>query len=192
MRFGFDVNDPLIDWINEANAQFQEAFEWPWNKTLTQGVMNVGVDILPVSIATALPDAVFILIPGSDSIPLLYKPYHQFLSECAYSTPGQPKYYTKIGTDFSVSPIPSLAYGYNIYYTALAETFTSDANVPLIPSRYHFALVRGAAAIGLDTENQEERAATQQTRFQEIIDRAVTYYSIEQRGSFGRIRNVRD
>jgi hypothetical protein len=192
-RFGFEDTDPLLDWINEANAQFVEAFDWPWLKKTLFGFLTPGTNTLPIlPPLSAMPISVVIGVNNS-SVPLSYKSFTEFATTTLFTDLGVPRFWTKMSdTQFFVAPIPDQDYGYTMYYTAAAETFTADTDIPLIPLRYHFALVRGAAAIGLDTENQEDRAATQQQRFQDIIDRALTYYSSEQRGSLGRIRNVRD
>lgn len=194
--FGFSAADPVLDWINEANAQFVEAFDWPWLKQATSGVTSIGSPVLPVAALTQaeVPDAVFIiLLNPTRVIPLDYRSYHKYLDDLQISADvGIPRYFTMIGTSYYLYPTPDAAYTCPVYYTAVAETFTADGNTPLIPSRYHYALVRGAAAIGLDTENQEDRATTQQERFQEIIDRAMSKYRSEQQGKFGKIRNVRD
>lgn len=194
-KFGFDDTDPLLDWINEANAQFVEAFDWPWLKQEVTGTLDGGDVLVTIPPASTVPDSMSIIVPsGTDdvSVPLTYLPFTEYRDVCISSVRGFPKFWTKISdTDYRITPPSSVLYGYVISYTAIAETFTADANTPLIPSRYHYALVRGAAAIGLDTENQEERASTQQERFQEIIDRAMAKYITEHRGRFGRIRDVR-
>jgi hypothetical protein len=195
MSFGFTATDPLLDWINEANAQFVEAYDWPWLKKEVSGVLSIGADVLStIPPASVVPDAMSIIVTsGSNavSVPLDYLPASEYRTTCIGSTMGTPLYWTKISdTDYRITPPSDTAYGYTISYTDIAETFTSDANTPQLPSRYHYALVRGAAAIGLDSDNQEERADRQQERFQEIIDRAMAKYRSEQQGRFSKIRNA--
>jgi hypothetical protein len=116
--------------------------------------------------------------------------YREYQDTDIYSTSGFPQTWTRVGNNIRVSPPSDTAYSYVISYDLIPTTLSADVDVPLIPARYHYTLVRGAAAIGLETENQEDRAAAQWDKFEDRIEKLKSVFT-EQKGTFSRIRNVR-
>jgi len=195
-RYGFDSTDPVLDWINEALTYFVDAFNWPWLYTEIGGNLNIGASFLSLPADFLTPQAIQIADPGATFGPY---DYLRLDSRLGYiedgfndNNRGRPCAWTHAEGKMWFDIAPDLAYNYILYYQKFAPVLLFDSDTPGIPTRYHYALVRGAAAVGLDAENQEERANTQLQRFQDIIDRAITKYTIGSGTRFGTVRNVRN
>lgn len=191
-RFGFDSTDPIVDWVNEAYVEFWDAFDWPWKKTELAGVMTVGQDTVTTTLVNSEVPYNMSFSPdgGVSWVPIDYVPYVEYIKLPIYTRTGYPCSWTRLGNEIRVDPQPDYAYPFTLYHDLNLTSLSSDTDIPLIPTRYHFTLVRGGAAIGLEAENQEDRAQVQWDKFEDRIEKLKSSFK-EQKGSFGRIRNVR-
>jgi hypothetical protein len=48
LRFGFDSTDPITDWVNEAQVEFVDSFNWPFMYGTSLGALNVGSSTVAV------------------------------------------------------------------------------------------------------------------------------------------------
>lgn len=193
-RFGFDDSDPLLDWINAAYGEFNDSMEnAPWLKGVASNTFAIGNPIVASPTDLLLPTALLYSTAsqGKPWYPVEFKSTLMYeLNEQPVET-GPPCHWTTAGGGLFVTPNPDIAYFYTLYYDAFAVPLAADVDIPVIPSRYHYSLVQGAASIGLDAENQEDRSQTQRTKFTDTIDRAIAKYRTTQSGRFDRVRNVR-
>lgn len=195
-RFGFDDSDPLLDWINEAVIQFVDAFDWPWMKTTNQYNFIADGFTFSRNIGSNIPRNVGIVYNGVYT-KLIWKPLIEFEEDGdAYCLGSLPKYWTFYGSTDSISnainfsPIPTVNFTLIVNGQTNPPILTADGDQPIIPPNYHYPLVRGAAAIGLDSDSQEERASVQAQRFQDSIDRAINKYRVTQTGVVDKVRQV--
>lgn len=192
IRFGFDATDPITDWVNEAQTEFVDSFNWPFMYGTSAGVLTIGNNTVPVPTDFGVARNFF--YKSTDQVtayPVSYRPqlsvedYERNLTETGY-----PRWWVAAANTISVFPLPDAAYPFQLDYEKDTVVLTTGTDVPVIPAKYHYALVRGAAAIGLETDNQEERAATQYEKFRSIIDQAISRYQQPQTGSFDKVRNA--
>jgi hypothetical protein len=205
-KFGFTSDDPVVDWANDAYREFLDAFEWPWATIplLTGSIWAANTpNVEQGALAYQTIRSIGMQPPGAaatdDFIPLRYVGIAEFEQTALNPlTPGFPEIFTVYGsTDkppvstVSVYPVPTSNLNYSIGLTNIPLPLSADADVPIIPTLYHYALVRGAAAVGLESDNQEERANTQRQRFMETIDKAIMKYSPGKHGTkFSTVRNT--
>ena len=196
-RFGFNSSDPVVDWINEAQIQFWDQYDWPWIYTNLGTACSAGSNSIAQPSDMVVPTAMQIADPGLLTGPFTYLPKDSRLTyiedgwDSTTAALGRPTSWNYGEGSIYFDKAADLSYRVVLYYIKNPTILTSDANVPDLPVRYHYALIRGAAAIGLDAENQEERANVQLQRYQDIIDRAKARY-LPQGTRFSTIRNVRD
>jgi hypothetical protein len=192
-RFGFDASDPVVDWINEAQTEFVDSYTWPFLQTSFTNVFTVGSNfITPLPSDFGIPISLsYFTLDNKTKFPLDYRSTTDVESNETYPlAKGRPEWWsTYAGAPF-IYPLADAVYPYELDYKKEVPILVAGADVPIIPSKYHYALVRGAASIGLDTDNQEERSSVQYQRFRDIIDRAIARYQQPQAGSFDRVRVV--
>lgn len=189
-RFGFDDDDPLTAWINEAYRQFLDAYQWPFLEAISSEDTVVGVDSLN------LPADFFSMITAritTASTNLEYMGRIQFENEIQDPTKtGKPTIYTLVGMDGLVLyPIPDAVYTVRYYYKKFMSPLVDDIDVPFIGlSYYHYTLVQGAAAVGLQAENEEDRASTALENFSSGIATAIAAFGTKQTGEYGQVRDT--
>lgn len=189
---GLDDSDPLIDWLNAAYHEFEDAYEWPWLEVRTTSLTGaIGSSTL------TLPSDFFkvkILRDTTDKSPLEYMPQTEFFGEFDdLTSTGQPMYYTTVGFDQIVLwPTLDRAVSYNLIYQKALTDLVLDTDVPAMPARWHYGLVFGAAAHGLQSESEEERSANAAGKFTDYINRAISKSSSRNIGEPDSVREVMD
>lgn len=188
--YGFDTaNDPMASWLDEAKNEVEAEFNWPFlQKVATINTSaNVGTIGLPSDFfkAQSLKDTTSIR-------KLIFKEVDGWEEDIDVPTkPGNPEYFTVFsGNSMQVYPVPTKDTAWRlIYQTSLADiTALTDSDALPGPARFHYTYVLGAAYIGLQADNEEDRAATAQAMFERNLDRLVRKYS----GILGTSRTVQN
>lgn len=196
---GVDATDPLVDWINAGLHEFQEAYPWPFLQS------NVGANLAAGAFTIGPPGDFFrtedvrLLPTGADPIPLTYKPWGVVIEEGwrirDATVKGVPQWfsiYWEAGApSLLVYPAADLTYSYIMNYEVNVPDLVNDADVPGVPSRYHYTIVEGAAVRALQAESEEDRAQTARQIFEDSIDRHITAIGgRRQSGQFNQVRDV--
>lgn len=195
---GVDTTDPLVDWINAAMVEFCEAHPWAFLETIGNANTVVSDDVLALPADFFKINKARILAQGATTLfrsELKYVPYIQSEEEepkASSLVSGEPYQFTLVGTDFMILyPLPDKIYTIRLYYRKMPVDLVADADVPGIPSRYHYTLVEGAAVRALQAESEEGRAETARGIFEDSIDRHITAIAgRRQEGQFHQTRDV--
>lgn len=194
---GVDATDPLVDWVNAALHEFEEAYDWPFMETVAnQPTVAADAQLTLPSDFFKLAKAKVVIAAGASVArsALTYVPRLRFEDESTYDpfTTGEPTHYTLIGMDqMLVWPIPDGVYTVRVFYQKSLVDLAADADVPGLPSRYHYTIVEGAAVRALQAESEEDRAETARGIFEDSIDRHITKLGgAKQAGEFQQTRDV--
>ena len=176
-RYGFDDNDPIISWLNEGMHQLEDAHDWTFLQAVTTVAAAVGDSTL------VLPAALHKVQSIRDTTgkrKLRYVTVSEFERTIIDpTTRAAPEIYTITTTEtIQLWPVVDVARSFRVVYQ---QEFTDmvlapDAAMPG-PTRIHYPIVQGAAAIALQAENEEDRAATAKTEFEAAIDRLWAKYN---------------
>jgi hypothetical protein len=188
--YGFSDDDPLLTWINAALHEFEEAYPWPFLDKVGTVVTVANLDTV------ALPADLFIAhkirIPA-EAETLIYVPRNQWEDEIEDHTDlGIPSHYTLVGlTSMLLYPIPDAIYSIRVSYRRLIADLAADGDIPDIPTKYHYKIVYGAAAIGLKTEEDADaQAQSARSDFDSAIASAISDFTGRQSGEFDSVRSV--
>lgn len=198
-RYGFDDKDPLLVWINAAYHQIEkERMAWSWLEeletftlepntarfTITNGAKRF-VKIRDTSDETQKAWA------GKD---LEYWGRSKLLRSGYNLTQiGNPELYTILKRDtLQVWPVPNAQRTLEVWYIKELEDLVEDTEEPGIPVADHYTIVLGAAAIALQAENEEDRAATAQSQFEVELSRMVTADEERQVGEPDYVEDVNE
>lgn len=191
-RFGFDDNDPLLIWLNDAMHEIEEEYpNWSWlKKTETLNIAaNDGI-FTPVSSiqrVIKLRD-----VTSGRERDLDYWDERKFERELVdpdYS--GNPELFTILGSsELQVYPVPTSASTYRLRYIEALADLVEDTDVPKLPTKNHFLIVLGAAYRGLQAENEEDRAANAQAQFNTRLEKMVQADMKRQTGQPGAVEDV--
>lgn len=179
---GFDTDDPLIEWLNAAYHEFEDAYDWPFLETRD----IVTVSAAPGEDAITGPTNLFKVIILKDLTNVntldylpeidLYRGINDLTST------GSPLYFTLTGSTIRLWPVPETAVTFDLVYQVQLPDLAATSDIPAIPARYHYGLIYGAAAIGLQAESEEDRAQAAETKFNEYIGRAISKLSSRRLG----------
>jgi hypothetical protein len=194
-RYGFDDEDPLLSWLNAAYHEIENAYEkWSWLEGEELKESAVGEVVLASSIKRMikLRDVTSELSTGGEGVDLEYMDRRKFMREFPnLLTTGEPEAFTIIGSSkLQVYPVPSSARQFRATFIKALPDLVGNAEEPLIPVSDHYTIVRGAAYLALESENEEERAATAQAQFESALDKMITNDSIRQIGEPGQVEDV--
>jgi hypothetical protein len=175
-RFGFDDNDPLLTWLNESMHQFEDAREWGFLQQTTTLSAIAGASTL------TLPSALYKIHSIRDvsgKTKLQYMTVSEFERDIEDPTQaGAPEFYTITGTEtVQLYPILDTGRNFRVVYQEEFVDMSSDAAQMPGPTRIHYPIVQGAAMIGLQAENEEDRAVVAKNEFEAAIDRIWGRYS---------------
>jgi hypothetical protein len=182
--------DPLLEYLNAAYHEFEDAFDWPFlevrNATLT-GAVGDNTITLPADFFKPK-----LLKDVTNQTDLEYLPESEFYARFPDLTAtGNALYYTSTGlTTFQLWPVLNSAITYDLIYQKQLDDLAADTDIPAFPTRYHFGLIYGAAAVALQAESEEDRATAAETKFNDWIGRAIAKFSSRQLGEPDVVRDV--
>jgi len=194
-RYGFDDSDPLDLWINAALREFENASTWPFLETKAPLMtLAAGDNSVPVPSDFAKVITLRDTNPTSPNAQTYFEYWDRRRFDRDIPNPaltGKPYVYTLINlNEIQVWPVPDTELTLElVYYRTVLDLVQSD-DVPAIPERWHYTIIRGAAYLALQAENEEERAQTAMAQFNQDIDRAVTYYANRELGEPDQVEDV--
>ena len=136
---GFVSNTEVDDWTNEANTDLLDAAGI--QTTTAQSISTVdGTESYDLASDFGLVEQVE-LVDASDSTEFtILRPLS--VQERDASGKAEPHGYYVVGTKLFMVPIPDAVYTLRIWYTRNGVTLALDADVPIIPLRYHHLYVK--------------------------------------------------
>lgn len=181
-RYGFDDSDPLLIWMNAGLHEFLNAKEWPFNF----GTIDIDIEVGQTSIADTLSlgddfEKVRSISSVSSSTysKLKYLDISEF--ERVIQDPSQlgvPRLYTLVRADaIQFWPASDLERVFHIVYERTLEEMETDGDNMPGPIRIHYPIIQAAAMLGLQAENEEDRANNAQLQFEAAIERLWSKYS---------------
>lgn len=160
-RFGFDDSDPLTTWLNAAMREIENEEDWAFLEAETDIAALAGASSL-----TLPPDffKVYSLTDTTNKFPVARRDSRWVRRHIETLTEtGKAEIFWLIGLNtLKVWRVLDSAATFHLIYVKQLSALVNDADVPGIPDRFHYTIVRVAAVIGLQAENEEERATTQQ------------------------------
>ena len=189
-RFTSGQNSQCARWIQYVYGRTWSLENWNFrhgvvnNCTVTPGTVTLGG--LPADLGTT--SAVY----ADNGQRLMYLGTAEFFDLYSAGTvTGQPMHYTVVnGSSIYLGPTPSVASStYRLMYEKAPTQLTNDADIPSLPSAFHYMLVPGALALGLSIYNDftyqfmesQYQAALASMRLDYLAD---TYGEISQSGAF--------
>lgn len=178
MAYGFDTNDPLLQWLDTGKTTLENAEDWPFLRKTVIMVVNAGDFELS---GVDLPADFFKVMSIRDidsSRKLTYMDPLAFDRDIENPfTPGSPSIYTVVaapaapGWAITLWPVPDAATNIQLRYEAILTDITGLADGTALPGpvMIHFPIVQCAAVIALQVDNEEDRAATAQAASNEAI-----------------------
>lgn len=183
--YGFDDNDPLLTWLEASKQLVEAADDWPFlRKQVTiaitanlAGLSGASAPVLPVDFFKA-----YSVRDATDQRKLDYVDALAFDRDIDNpATAGLPSIYTLISLGSGAAPQvqlrwwPVSAVPWSLlltYQATLVDISGLGDGVSMPgPSEFHYIMVQGAAAIALQADNEEDRAETAQTQFNEGLGR---------------------
>lgn len=178
-RYGFTDSDPLLTWLNAALHEFAGRYNWPFLETVVESALAVGDDtiILPADFGKVIS----LKIKGFTKTPQ-YKDLHVFEDMVEDDTvTGVPDIYTLIGLSTIVLyPVNDAPQTVRLIYRKKVSDLVNDVDVPGVDVVTHYAIVLKAAAIGLQAEDEEDRASTASDEFDSAVISAIAQFSTKQ------------
>lgn len=192
-RYGFDENDPIDLWLKGGLLEFCNTYDWPFNhKTLTvTQPANSGLVSLP-GIPEGLVKTIIVKDLTNDKKLTYMEPTRFYRElETAQLDSGGAQYYTVTGGNLGSGsgtgpgiilwPNQSVDASYWVLYQGFSS-FPSNGSDPLpIPDPCCQSVVTAAAIVALQSENEEERAQTEQAMFDSQVARLINRYNPDHR-----------
>lgn len=191
-RYGFNDEDPLDIWINASLHEIEIAAEWPFLFEPHTTTINAGVAAMTLPANFVKPVTVRDVTVADREFPLEYWDYRKYEREIEdLEDDGVPEIYTLLGTQtLLVWRVPASARNIEMVYRKTLADLVDDGDVPGLPALHHYTIVRGAAFIGLQAENEEERAITAQGQFENDLGKMLDFYALAELGEPTQVEDV--
>lgn len=183
------LNDTINDVYNEYRLPFMQATQ---SYTTTSGVPDItNGSGLPSNFVQAIN--LIITSTGFDKV----VPYADFvalqrrygdLTDSTINPLNAPLYWYKIAETIYLFPSPDNSYSLDLQYYKKPTLIDGDDDVPEIPSEFEELLVRGAAYRVLQVKDNYDQAAIHENKYDELLQKMVTKYSLPQTGQPTRMR----
>lgn len=149
-RFKETQRPSVKRWVNLAYAKIWHSDEWTFRWAETTVLAPAGIAALtePVDM-----HRVFSISDDTNGKLSYLTPddfQQQFFGETSTGTPG---YFTVLNRQVTLGPIPDQDITYDLIYEKTFTELVNDADVPGLPTEFHYVLVHGAMVIGLINEN---------------------------------------
>lgn len=183
------INDTQNDVFNEYRLPFMQATQ---TYTLSAGVSDItNGSGLPANYVQALD--LTLTSEGREKV----IPYQDVrVIDNNYPDPDDttanpsnvPAYWYYYADTIKVYPAPNSAYTVSLRYYKKPTLLDEDADVPEIPSEFEELLVMGASYRVLQVKDNYDQASILQSKYDEILQKLVNKYSVNQVGSPLRMR----
>jgi hypothetical protein len=135
----------IDDAINEALAQIDGEYHWPWLEATAVTTLVSGQDTYPLPADFRATRSVVLGSSNGSNVVLYNISPTQALAKSTSET-GQPEAFAIIGSNLVLLPTPGAGYSIkHLYYRQTVE-LVADADEPLIPDQWHGAVVAAAAS----------------------------------------------
>jgi len=165
---GFDYVSPtrVAYWLNRVYHRACEREPWPFLQATTTGVS-------PLAISDVR--SVLSVVDTTSGSPVVWRDQRTILEEDPnLESTGTPDYWYLASGSLTVYPVNTTD-TISVVYTKVPSDLSSDSDIPLIPTRYHYLLVDGACAHAYeDSDNFEAAANAWNSYFQAIEEMANT------------------
>jgi len=201
-RYGFNDKDPLLEWINAAYHEIESAHtKWSFLEESEVGTISPGED--PdgrfnvsggVKRFIKVRDITDEATGGGDGVDLEFWDRRKLQREIPnLRAVGKPEIFSILGAStIQVYPVPSDEREIESTYIQELPDLVDDEDEPLIPVANHYTIVRGAAYIGLQAENEEERAASAQAQFESDLQKMIDGDLARQLGAPSSVEDVEE
>lgn len=196
-RYGFDDSDPLLLWLNSAYHEIENSYKH-WSFLETEEIVEtelgefntVGLVNRIIKVRDITDEAT----TGGQGRDLEYMDRRELMREHSnLLEKGLPELFTIIGSSkIQLVPVPSSKRKIRVTYIKELPDLVLDADVPLIPVKNHYTIVRGGAFIALQAENEEERAASAQSQFESDVDKMISNDQVRQIGEPDTVLDVQE
>ena len=192
-RFGFDDSDPLDIWVNAALHDLETAANWTFLEAVYDSSTNAADDALVLPSDLELLHSIRV-VGYAEKLKYMSRTMweDQILDD---TTPGVPTHYTMVGLQTVLLwPVPDAIYPVRIFYHRFLLDLAGDGDTPsVVPTKLHFAIVQRAASIALQAENNEDRAGSAQSQYQDAVAAAaVTLAGYHQTAEFGQVQDSQE
>lgn len=188
-RYGFDEEDPLTTWLNAAQYELAMAADWGFLQSVEDVAIAAGQTEVILSSPVAKVEFLSVTLANGKRHTLDFIPYATWLRDVdPQASASNPDEYTlHDNTTLYLSPAADGDYTLRIVYRQKPTALQNPGDIPVFPEDLHYAIVLGAAAIGLKAENEEERAVVARNDFNEWISRAIGATSNRVQGEMATI-----
>ena len=192
-RYGFDDEDPLLIWLNAAYHEIEEEKDlWTFLETTEEVTLTAGTDTITTASLLKRPIKVVDVTDTANPIDLEYYDRRAFLLEGRSQTAtGAGELFYRVGDrEMKVWPKPEKTRKLLVVYVKELADLKEEAEEPKIPVANHYLIPLGAAYIGLQAENEEERAMTAENQFRNKLERMVNSDNEKQVGEAEYVEDV--
>lgn len=197
-RFGFSDSDPLLVWLNAAYHHIEEAYDkWSFLETtefvaVTQalnpdGQVDLAGKIQRMIKVKDLTDAV-----SRGEVDLDFWDRRKFTREIwNQKEQGPPTRYTILNSNIvQVHPVPPPSRNLEVFYIKALADLVGEGEEPQLPVKNHYLIVEKAAAIALQAESEEDRAANAEAIAVNGIEKMIEADMARQVGQAGSTEDV--
>lgn len=170
---GHELGDPLIkEHLNIAYKNFLAEAEFPMEETSTVLTITAG------SRSVALPANVFSVLAVRDDtnnvkLTPMYGWGNMFQRFPDPAETGDPQNYRVIGPNLHIFPTPASNTNIEIFYSQEPADMVANADVPILPNRYHDGIVLMALSTAHLDDNDPDMAQTYASAYQSYVQQAV-------------------
>jgi hypothetical protein len=173
------LNDTQNDVFNEYRLPFMQTTQ---TYTLVSGTADITNGVgLPSNFVQAID--LVLTSDGEKVLQYIDQPsLERMYPDLADAGTGVPQYWYKYGNSIKVYPEPAAAYTVSLSYYKSPTALEDAADVPEVPSEFEELLVVGAAYRVLQVKDNYDQAGVLQNKYDEILQKLVTKYSVPQVG----------
>lgn len=182
---GMLTPEVLLDLLNEANTMLEAERDWPWRVTQTTFSTVAGQQEYAQGVFASAADwlrTTELRISGSE--PLSLRTVLDLDVRNPSGAQGRPWEYAFHGDTLLLSPVPDAVYTMTHRYVRVPPTLALDADVPLMPTMFRYAIVWQAASLAYSRVGDDERAQLAEV----AVDRWRARMLDDQRRSMGSMR----
>lgn len=165
------VTDKIPDFISLAEARMNRILETRSQVTRVTGATVADDEFIPLPTALRMLENVKL---ETDPVTVLdYVTPYQLYNEIPSSSTGKPKYYSVVGTEIALRPIPDKVYSITLYYrneiAALSDGNAFNTVLRRHPDAYLYGALSAASIYLMD----DQRAAQFDSVFTRTMDEIV-------------------
>jgi hypothetical protein len=177
------IVDDFVNWVQDEYRNIQtieHGVHWFFRQSLDQTLAISASDddyAMPAGLETLNWRTVTVYITAkTDESPVCYKDYYDWRmdNDTITSAEGKPVYITeKPDGVLQVFPVPDQAYTLRFDGVLSVDVLSGDADVPIIPTNYQYAIVWGAVMRFAKHHEDGAKFADAKDEFQPIFDAMV-------------------